>query len=51
MNVDTWTKHVATDRQIAWVEVMKLAEQYGFIRFAYGGFAMLSIDEEVMKER
>ena len=34
-----------------WTEVMKLAEEYGFIRFAYGGFAMLSIDEEVMKEK
>jgi len=48
---DTGTKHVATDRQIAWVEVMKLAEQYGFIRFAYGGFAMLSIDEEAIKTK
>jgi len=34
-----------------WTEVMKLAEEYGFIRFAYGGVAMLSIDEEVMKEK
>jgi len=32
-----------------WADVMELAEGYGFIRFAYGGFAMLSIDEEVMK--
>jgi len=49
MNVDTGTKHVVFDKQIAWDEVMKLAEKYGFIRFAYSGFAMLSIDEEVMK--
>ena len=34
-----------------WTEVMKLAEEYGFIRFAYGGFAMLSIDEETMKKQ
>ena len=32
-----------------WAEVMQLAEKYGFIRFAYAGFAMLSIDEEAMK--
>jgi hypothetical protein len=34
-----------------WAEVMKLAERYGFIRFAYGGVALLSIEEEAMKER
>lgn len=34
-----------------WSEVMKLAEGYGFIRFAYGGVALLSIEEEVMKEK
>ena len=28
-----------------WEEVMKLAKKYGFIRFAYAGFAMLSIEE------
>lgn len=32
-----------------WEEVMQLAKKYGFIRFAYAGFAMLSIDEEVME--
>jgi hypothetical protein len=32
-----------------WAEVMQLAEQYSFIRFAYAGFAMLSIDEEGME--
>ena len=32
-------------------EVMKLAEEYGFIRFAYGGVALLSIDKDVMKEK
>jgi len=37
------------DKEAAWVEVMNLAAKYGFIRFAYAGFAMLSIDEEVMK--
>jgi len=37
------------DKSDSWDEVMQLAEQYGFIRFAYGGFAMLSIDEAVMK--
>jgi hypothetical protein len=33
-----------------WDEVMKLAEKYGFIRFAYGGFAMLSIYEEEIEK-
>ena len=28
-----------------WEEVMKLAEKYGFIRFAYAGTALLSIEE------
>ena len=37
------------DKVAAWGKVMKLAEKYGFIRFAYGGFAMLSVDEEVME--
>ena len=37
------------DKGDKWTEVMKLAEQYGFILFAYAGFAMLSIDEEAMK--
>ena len=37
------------DKSDKWTEVMGLAEEYGFIRFAYGGFAMLSIDEEAMK--
>ena len=32
-----------------WMEVMKLAEEYGFIRFAYGGVAVLNIDEEAIK--
>ena len=36
------------DKGDKWIEVMKLAEEYGFIRFAYGGFAMLSINEEEM---
>ena len=39
------------DKKAKWAEVMKLAEQYGFIRFAYGGFAMLSIDKEAMKTK
>ena len=38
-------------KEVEWEEVMKLAEEYGFIRFAYAGFAMLSIDEEVMKTK
>ena len=37
------------DKSDRWFEVMKLAEEYGFILFAYAGFAMLSIDEEAMK--
>ncbi len=28
-----------------WDEVMKLAEKYGFIRFAHAGTALLSIEE------
>jgi len=28
-----------------WEEVMKLAEKYGFIRFAYAGTALLTIEE------
>jgi len=32
-----------------WEEVMKLAEKYGFIRMAYAGVALLSIDKEAMK--
>ena len=32
-----------------WREVIKLAEEYGFIRFTYAGFAMLSINEEAMR--
>lgn len=49
MNGNTAIKHAELDKGVAWDEVMALAETYGFIRFAYGGFAMLSIDEEVMK--
>jgi len=37
------------DKVAAWEEVMNLAEKYGFIRFAYAGFAMLNINEEEMK--
>ena len=37
------------DKSDKWCEVMTLAEKYGFIRFAYAGFAMLSIDKEAMK--
>ena len=43
-------KYKERDRGDKWNEVMRLAEKYGFIWFAYAGFAMLSIDEEVMKE-
>ena len=40
-----------SDKRDKWVEVMKLAEQYGFIRFAYGGVALLNKDEEVIKKK
>lgn len=43
--------HIARKKGDEWAEVMQLAEKYGFIRFAYAGFAMLSIDEEGMKEK
>lgn len=33
-----------------WEEVMKLAEKYGFIRMAYAGVALLSIDKEAMEQ-
>ena len=59
MNGCTGIKHVEEDmsevdseernRNDKWIEVMKLAEEYGFIRFAYVGFAMLSITEEAME--
>lgn len=39
------------DKRKKWEEVMQLAEEYGFIRFAYVGFAMLSIDEEAMNKK
>lgn len=29
-----------------WEEVMELAKKYEFIRFAYAGVALLSIDKE-----
>jgi len=47
MNGNTALKR--EDKTEAWDEVMKRAKENGFIRFAYGGFAMLSIDEGVMK--
>ena len=28
-----------------WEEVMKLAEKYGFIKFAYAGVALLSTED------
>jgi len=49
MNGNIAIKHAELDKSVAWDEIMKLVEKYGFIRFAYAGFAMLSIDEEVMK--
>lgn len=33
-----------------WTEVMKLAEQYGFILQAYGGVATLATQKEQIKE-
>jgi len=53
MNGNTAVKHVEIDKKsAAWDEVMKLvAEKHGFIRFVYGEFAMLSIDEEAMKTK
>ena len=39
------------DKTDKWIEVMKLAEEYGFIRFAYAGFAMLSLTEEIMEAK
>ena len=51
MNGCSAIKHVESDKQAEWEEVMKLGEKYGFIRFAYAGFAMLSMDEEVIKEK
>ena len=39
------------DKMDKWAEVMKLADKYGFIRFAYSGFAMLSIAEEATKTK
>jgi hypothetical protein len=50
---DRWeatpNKQTERNKEDEWAEVMQLAEQYGFIRFAYAGFAMLSIDEEAME--
>jgi len=51
MNGYSAIDHKEKTEEEKWTEVMKLAEEYGFIRFAYGGFAMLSIDEEVIKEK
>ena len=51
MNGNTAIKHEERNKEDEWAEVMQLAEKYGFIRFAYAGFAMLSIDEEAMKEK
>ena len=39
------TKHAA------WDEVMALAIKYAFIRFTHGWCALLSIDEEKLKEK
>jgi hypothetical protein len=49
MNGNTAVKHEERKRGDEWAEVMQLADKYGFIRFAYAGFAMLSIDEEAME--
>ena len=53
-NVDEVKSKINTeerDKEDKWIEVMKRAEQYGFIQFVYSGFAMLSIDEEAMKTK
>ncbi len=34
-----------------WIEVMRLAEKYGFLWFCYGGVAMLTTHEEQEKAR
>ena len=49
MNGNTAIDHKERNKGDEWAEVMQLAEKYGFIRFAYAGFAMLSIDGEVEK--
>jgi len=39
-----------SEKEEQWEEVMRLAEKYGFIRMAYAGVALLSIDMEAMEE-
>lgn len=51
MNGCSAINHKERNKGDEWAEVMQLAEKYGFIRFAYAGFAMLSIDEEAMKAK
>lgn len=38
------------DRKVAWKMIMDIAEEAGFIRFAYAGVALLNMNEEEKDE-